>query len=136
MEIYPSRNINLPFLKVSKNFFSYVSSPLSYGAKRQTPREPKQDFFLFQINYVNNSSLSRDISNNFRSNFSNKLQVNDIPERRKTLILRAPPQIFIEAKRTRSYLATRTHFGVTTSKTQNKKKSRTCGPRPGCIKRP
>ena len=39
------------------------------------------------------------------ANCSNKLQVNDIPGRRKTLILRAPPRIFIEAKRTSSYLA-------------------------------
>ena len=39
------------------------------------------------------------------ANFSNKLQVNDIPERRKTLILCAPPRIFIKAKRTSSYLA-------------------------------
>ena len=32
----------------------------------------------------NYSTLSQDTSNNFRSNFSNKLQVNDIPERSKT----------------------------------------------------
>ena len=153
MEIYPSRNINLPFLKVKKKikptrhrsltFLATVSSPLSYGAKRQTPREPKIGFLSFsdkltsgargfscavskkkparvlglrlafgqrtsrprrrssssharkktsgtqgKINYVNNYSLSRDISNNFASS---KLQLNDIPERRKTLILRAPP---------------------------------------------
>ena len=133
MEIYPSRNINLPFLKVKKikptshrslTFLATVSSPLSYGAKRQTPREPKIGFLSFsdkltpgargfssrfpvskslkksqkvarsclrpsakdesarptkllvarekkttgtqgKINYVNNSSLPRDISNNF-----------------------------------------------------------------------
>ena len=39
------------------------------------------------------------------ANFSNKLQVKDIPGRRKTLILRAPPRIFIEAKRISSYLS-------------------------------
>ena len=130
MEIYPSRNINLLFLKVKKikptshrslTFLATVSSPLSYGAKRQTPREPKIGFLSFsdklthgasgfssrfpvsvksqtvarsclrpsakdesarptkflvarekkttgtqgKINYVNNSSLPRDISNNF-----------------------------------------------------------------------
>ena len=108
MEIYPWRNINLPFLKVknikpTSHRFSFVF-------------DFDFDFFLSQINYVNNSSSSRDISNNFRSNLSNKMQINDIPEGRKTLILRAPPQIFIEAKRTRSYLAIRTHFGVITAK--------------------
>ena len=75
------------------------------GQRDKARASQKWDFFLSQINYVNNSSLSRDVSNNFRSNLSNKLQVNDIPERRKSLILRALPQIFIETKRTRSYLA-------------------------------
>ena len=98
------------------------------GQRDKARASQKWDFFLSQINYVNNSSLSRDVSNNFRSNLSNKLQVNDIPERRKSLILRALPQIFIETKRTRSYLAIWTYFGVTMSKTQNKKKSRTCVP--------
>ena len=125
MEIYPSRNVNLPFLK-DKKLNPQVTDLWLFWLQFRLPylKGQKLDFFLSQINYVNNSSLSRGISNNFR----NKLQVNDIPERPKTLILRAPRQIFIEAKRTRSYLAIWTHFGVTTSKTQNKKKSRTCVP--------
>ena len=54
--------------------------------------------------------LKPDISNNFRSNLSNKLQTNEIPERRKTLILRAPPQIFIEAKWTSHSNSFRCHY--------------------------
>ena len=145
-------------------FLATVSSPLSYGAKRQTPREPKIGFLSFsdkltsgargfscavskkkparvlglrlafgqrtsrprrrssssharkktsgtqgKINYVNNYSLSRDISNNFASN---KLQLNDIPERRLIiLILRAPPlspfELISVALRIRQKLKTR-----------------------------
>ena len=65
------------------NFFCLQFRLPYLTGQRDKPRlSQKWDFFLSQINYVNNSSLSRDVSNNFRSNFSNKLQVNDIPERR------------------------------------------------------
>ena len=85
MEIYPSRNINLPFLKVKKSkptnnrsydFFGYSFVSLILQAKETNPaRVKKNNFFL--SHKLNNLSLSQDISKNFRSNFSNKLQVNN-----------------------------------------------------------
>ena len=60
---------------------SILQFPVPYF--KDSPAQAKLGFLSFS-DKLNNLSLSQDISNNFRSNLSNKLQVNNIPERRKT----------------------------------------------------
>ena len=63
----------------------------------QTLGEPKI-IFISSSDKLNNSSWSRDISNNFRTHFGNKLQVYNIPERRKSFRELIKQQTFLRSR--------------------------------------
>ena len=59
--------------------------------------EPKI-IFLSSSDKLNNSSWSRDISNNFRTHFGNKVQVYDIPEHRESFNRELKQQTFLRSR--------------------------------------
>ena len=67
-------------------FYATISSPRSNGAKmsKYKPKGQQKIIFLSSSDKLNNSSWYRNISNNVRPHFGNKLQVNDIIQRRKS----------------------------------------------------